>query len=69
VQESDIPGLNYLKACLREAFRLHLYHALNLMQVAMEDTVVDSRAVDLVEGRLVGGPSGLRWPLRAWSRM
>jgi phenylalanine N-monooxygenase len=23
VQESDIPHLNYLKACLREAFRLH----------------------------------------------
>jgi len=25
VQESDIPHLNYLKACIREAFRLHPY--------------------------------------------
>ncbi len=24
VQESDIPQLNYVKACLREVFRLHL---------------------------------------------
>jgi phenylalanine N-monooxygenase len=40
VQESDIPHLNYLKACLREAFRLHPYHAFNPPHVAMEDTVV-----------------------------
>ncbi|XP_002450980.2 tyrosine N-monooxygenase-like [Sorghum bicolor] len=40
VQESDIPQLNYLKACLREAFRLHPYHAFNLPHVAMKDTIV-----------------------------
>ena len=28
VEESDIPQLNYLKSCIREAFRLHPYHAL-----------------------------------------
>ncbi|KAM0851284.1 hypothetical protein ACQ4PT_052538 [Festuca glaucescens] len=28
VEESDIPRLNYLKLCIREAFRLHPYHAL-----------------------------------------
>ncbi|XP_002464329.1 tyrosine N-monooxygenase-like [Sorghum bicolor] len=40
VQESDIPHLNYLKACIREAFRLHPYHAFNPPHVAMEDTIV-----------------------------
>ena len=40
VQESDIPHLNYLKACIREAFRLHPYHAFNPPHVAMEDAVV-----------------------------
>ncbi|WVZ95577.1 hypothetical protein U9M48_041321 [Paspalum notatum var. saurae] len=40
VQESDIPRLNYLKACIREAFRFYPYHAFNPPHVAMEDTVV-----------------------------
>ncbi|CAL4942929.1 unnamed protein product [Urochloa decumbens] len=40
VQESDIPHLNYLKACIREAFRLHPYHSFNPPHVAMKDTTV-----------------------------
>ncbi|VAH24598.1 unnamed protein product [Triticum turgidum subsp. durum] len=40
VQESDIPQLNYLKSCIREAFRLHPYHALNVPHVAMADTTI-----------------------------
>ncbi|CAN6317775.1 unnamed protein product [Urochloa humidicola] len=40
VQESDIPHLNYLKACIREAFRMHPYHAFIAPHVAMEDTAV-----------------------------
>ena len=40
VQESDIPRLNYLKSCIREAFRIHPYHALNLPHVAMVDTTI-----------------------------
>uniref|UniRef100_A0ACD5Y9K1 Uncharacterized protein n=1 Tax=Avena sativa TaxID=4498 RepID=A0ACD5Y9K1_AVESA len=40
VEESDIPRLNYLKSCIREAFRLHPYHALNVPHVAMTDTTV-----------------------------
>ncbi|XP_044318901.1 tyrosine N-monooxygenase-like [Triticum aestivum] len=40
VQESDIPQLNYLKSCIREAFRLHPYHALNAPHVAMADTTI-----------------------------
>uniref|UniRef100_A0ACD5YBT1 Uncharacterized protein n=1 Tax=Avena sativa TaxID=4498 RepID=A0ACD5YBT1_AVESA len=40
VEESDIPRLNYLKSCIREAFRLHPYHAFNVPHVAMADTTV-----------------------------
>ncbi|XP_037480992.1 tyrosine N-monooxygenase-like [Triticum dicoccoides] len=40
VQESDIPRLNYLKSCIREAFRMHPYHALNVPHVAMADTTI-----------------------------
>uniref|UniRef100_A0A8R7VED2 Tyrosine N-monooxygenase n=1 Tax=Triticum urartu TaxID=4572 RepID=A0A8R7VED2_TRIUA len=40
VQESDIPQLNYLKSCIREAFRLHTYHALNVPHVTMADTTI-----------------------------
>ncbi|KAJ1701133.1 hypothetical protein LUZ63_000912 [Rhynchospora breviuscula] len=38
VQEADIPRLNYLKACIREAFRLHPMDPFNVPHVAMEDT-------------------------------
>uniref|UniRef100_A0A453A9B3 Uncharacterized protein n=1 Tax=Aegilops tauschii subsp. strangulata TaxID=200361 RepID=A0A453A9B3_AEGTS len=40
VQESDIPRLNYLKSCIREAFRIHPYHAFNPPHVAMVDTTI-----------------------------
>ncbi|KAF8018594.1 hypothetical protein BT93_H3475 [Corymbia citriodora subsp. variegata] len=40
VQESDIPQLNYIKACAREAFRLHPIVPFNVPHVAMSDTVV-----------------------------
>ncbi|XP_057970664.1 tyrosine N-monooxygenase-like [Malania oleifera] len=40
VQESDIPRLNYVKACAREAFRLHPITAFNVPHVAMSDTTV-----------------------------
>lgn len=40
VQEPDIPRLNYLKACVREAFRMHPYHAFNPPHVATEDAIV-----------------------------
>lgn len=40
VQESDIPKLNYIKACCREAFRLHPVAPFNLPHVACEDSIV-----------------------------
>ncbi|XP_044984175.1 tyrosine N-monooxygenase-like [Hordeum vulgare subsp. vulgare] len=40
VQESDIPQLNYVKACIREAFRLHPIAPFNVPHVALADTVV-----------------------------
>ncbi|XP_047056600.1 tyrosine N-monooxygenase-like [Lolium rigidum] len=40
VQESDIPQLNYIKACIREAFRLHPIAPFNLPHVALADTTV-----------------------------
>ncbi|WVZ79690.1 hypothetical protein U9M48_027242 [Paspalum notatum var. saurae] len=42
VQESDIPRLNYLKACIREAFRLHPVAPFNVPHVAVADTTVAS---------------------------
>lgn len=40
VQESDIPQLNYIKACAREAFRLHPIAPFNLPHVSGRDTTV-----------------------------
>ncbi|KAI6681501.1 hypothetical protein NL676_035382 [Syzygium grande] len=40
VQEFDIPQLNYIKACAREAFRLHPSAPFNVPHVALSDTVV-----------------------------
>ncbi|KAJ4954018.1 hypothetical protein NE237_030850 [Protea cynaroides] len=40
VQESDIMQLNYVKACAREAFRLHPIAPFNLPHVSSADTMV-----------------------------
>jgi len=40
VEESDIPKLNYVKACAREAFRLHPIAPFNLPHVSVKDTIV-----------------------------
>ncbi|KAK8494258.1 hypothetical protein V6N11_029867 [Hibiscus sabdariffa] len=40
VEESDFPKLNYVKACIREAFRLHPIAAFNVPHVSLEDTTV-----------------------------
>lgn len=43
VQESDIPKLNYVKACAREAFRLHPIIDFNIPHVSMADTVIANK--------------------------
>ncbi|TKY47911.1 Isoleucine N-monooxygenase 2 [Spatholobus suberectus] len=40
VHESDIPKLNYIKACAREAFRLHPVVPFNVPHVSVKDTTV-----------------------------
>ncbi|BAT88225.1 hypothetical protein VIGAN_05167300 [Vigna angularis var. angularis] len=40
VQESDVPKLNYVKACVREAFRLHPVVPFNPPHVSSNDTMV-----------------------------
>ncbi|GJT91362.1 valine N-monooxygenase 1-like protein [Tanacetum coccineum] len=40
VQESDLVHLNYLKACVRESFRLHPVAAFNIPHVPSTDTIV-----------------------------
>ncbi|KAL5825854.1 hypothetical protein ACOSQ3_021917 [Xanthoceras sorbifolium] len=40
VQESDFSQLNYIKACAREAFRLHPIAPFNVLHVSISDTIV-----------------------------
>ncbi|XP_052207725.1 tyrosine N-monooxygenase-like [Diospyros lotus] len=40
VQESDLPQLNYVKACIKEAFRLHPVAPFNVPHVSVADTTV-----------------------------
>ncbi|GKV10372.1 hypothetical protein SLEP1_g21747 [Rubroshorea leprosula] len=40
VQEHDIPKLNFIKACAREAFRLHPLSPFNIPHLSVSDTTV-----------------------------
>lgn len=65
VQESDICKLNYLKSCIREAFRLHPYHAFTVPRVAIQDTVVAGymipKGTHLLLSRIGLGRSAEAW--------
>ncbi|KAI3515705.1 hypothetical protein L1887_14608 [Cichorium endivia] len=40
VEEGDLPQLNYIKACLKEAFRLHPFAPFNFPHVSIKNTTV-----------------------------
>ena len=40
VEEQDLPQLNYIKACIKEAFRLHPFAPFNPPHVSIKDTTV-----------------------------
>nr|KAJ0217607.1 hypothetical protein LSAT_V11C300146270 [Lactuca sativa] len=40
VEERDLPQLNYIKACIKEAFRLHPFAPFNIPHVSMRNTTV-----------------------------
>jgi len=40
VEESDIPKLNYVRACARESYRLHPIAAYNIPHLALKDAIV-----------------------------
>ncbi|KAK2386557.1 hypothetical protein P8452_24908 [Trifolium repens] len=66
VQESDIPKLNFLKACAREAFRLHPITTFNVPHVAMNDTIVGNYLIPKGSHILLGR-SGLGTNPKVWS--
>lgn len=45
VQELDLPQLNYIKACVKESFRLHPVAPFNLPHISCKDTIVGGYSI------------------------
>lgn len=65
VQESDLLELNYVKACVKEAFRLHPIVAFNLPHVSNQDTFVGDYFIPKGSHVLLSRPGLGRNP-RVW---
>ncbi|KAI3965692.1 hypothetical protein MKX01_010649 [Papaver californicum] len=65
VQESDIPKLNFVKACAREALRIHPVAPFNLPHVSQSDTVVSGYFIPKGSHVLLGR-TGLGRNPRIW---
>ncbi|KAH6820386.1 phenylalanine N-monooxygenase-like protein [Perilla frutescens var. hirtella] len=65
VQESDLPELNYVKACVKEAFRLHPIAPFNPPHLSTEDTVVGGYFIPKGSHVLLSRPGLGRNP-RVW---
>ncbi|KAK6146075.1 hypothetical protein DH2020_019944 [Rehmannia glutinosa] len=65
VEESDLPKLNYVKACVKESFRLHPMSPFNVPHVSTKDTIVGGYFVPKGSHMLLSRP-GLGRNLRVW---
>ncbi|EYU45630.1 hypothetical protein MIMGU_mgv1a018745mg [Erythranthe guttata] len=65
VQESDLPNLNYVRACVKESFRLHPVSPFNVPHVSTEDAVVGGYFIPRGSHVLLSRPGLGRNP-RVW---
>ncbi|XP_071918970.1 phenylalanine N-monooxygenase CYP79D16-like [Coffea arabica] len=65
VQESDLPRLKYVKACVRESLRLHPLAPFNVPHVSTQDTVVGGYFIPKGSHVIVSRPGLSRNP-RIW---
>ncbi|XP_047309396.1 isoleucine N-monooxygenase 1-like [Impatiens glandulifera] len=65
VQETDLHNLNYIKACVKEAFRLHPVSPFNIPHVSISDTIVSSYFIPKGSHVLLSRP-GLGRNSRIW---
>nr|GMD39860.1 isoleucine N-monooxygenase 1-like [Ipomoea batatas]GMD39861.1 isoleucine N-monooxygenase 1-like [Ipomoea batatas]GME16113.1 isoleucine N-monooxygenase 1-like [Ipomoea batatas]GME21499.1 isoleucine N-monooxygenase 1-like [Ipomoea batatas] len=65
VQESDLPKLNYIKACLKEAFRLHPIAPFTPPHLSTEDSVVGGYFIPK-GSQVIISRTGLGRNKRAW---
>nr|GLL36656.1 isoleucine N-monooxygenase 1-like [Ipomoea trifida] len=65
VEESDLPKLNYIKACLKEAFRLHPIAPFTPPHLSTEDTVVGGYFISK-GSQVIISRTGLGRNKRAW---
>ncbi|XP_049373784.1 isoleucine N-monooxygenase 2-like [Solanum verrucosum] len=66
VQESDLPRLNYVKACIREAFRLHPIAPFKVPHVSISDAIIGEKYFIPKGSRVLLSRHGLGRNPRVW---